>query len=155
MRNPIRHLLGLLAVAALFLGLTATVDARAAEEEGIPVAVKVMDVNGNPISTAVVRHPEEEERKPVNTVTGIWQGNVLFMPDGRMVNFEAGMELTFEVSAPGYILQTVRYVVRKRKNLIEVTLQAMELEEEGEEDMPIIGFGRDKPIGGIPAEGGE
>ena len=70
------------------------------------------------------------------------------MPDGSMLKFDKGMELTFEVSAPGYVTETVRYVVRKRKNLVPVVLQKMELELTEEEDMddPVIQFGRDKPI---------
>ncbi len=139
------------ALAALFVvALAGAPDALA--DEGIPVEVRVLDAAGKALPTAVVRHPDEQERHHVNTVTGSWVGSVLYMPDGSMVPFEKGAELTFEVSAPGHITQTVRYVVRKRKNVIEVVMQEMPQVEEEEEDMPIIGFGRDKPIGGMPVD---
>ena len=128
------------------LALLAADPAFAKEEDGINVQVQVLDPTGSPIPTAVVRHPDEAERHRVNTVTGIWEGNVLYLPDGSMIKFEKGMELAFEVSAPGYVTETVRYLVRKRKNLIQVSLEQMAEEEIEEEEMPIIGFGRDKPI---------
>lgn len=149
----IRRLLAPFAALVLLLGVVLAPDASAKDDDdGIPVEVRVMDPSGNPISTAVVRHPDEAERNRVNTVTGAWVGSILYLPDGSMIKFEKGMELTFEVSAPGYVTQTVRYVVRKRKNVIEVVLEPMPMEEEEEDEMPIIGFGRDKPIGGVPVD---
>jgi hypothetical protein len=143
----LRSTVSSLAAVALALALTGPSPAQAKDdEEGVPVEVRVLDNSGNPIATAVVRHPDEEERHRVNTVTGSWVGNILYMPDGTMITFEKGMELEFEVSAPGYITETVRYVVRSRKNLIEVMLDEMVVEEEESTDDPIIGFGRDKPI---------
>lgn len=149
----IRRLLAPLAGFALAVSLTLPAQAKE-DEEGIPVEVRVMDMQGNPISTAVVRHPQEEERHRVNTVTGSWVASILYMPDGSMLKFDKGMALEFEVSAPGYVTRTVPYIVRKRKNVIEVGLEEMQVEEEEEEDFPIIGFGRDKPIGGIPVDDG-
>lgn len=134
------------------LVLAAANPALAKDDDGIPVQVQVLDPTGAPIPTAVVRHPEEAERHRVNTVTGTWEGNVLYLPDGTMIKFEKGMELTFEISAPGFVTETVRYVVRKRKNLIQVNLEKMAEEEVEEIEMPVIGFGRDKPIGGLPVE---
>ena len=143
----VRPLSSMFLALAFVLGLSAASPASAKEEdEGVPVEVRVLDAEGNPIATAVVRHPMEAERHRVNTVTGSWVGSILYMPDGTMLKFEKGMELEFEVSAPGYITETVRYVMRSRKNLIEVTLDAMQVEEEEPMDEPIIGFGRDKPI---------
>jgi hypothetical protein len=143
----LRRLHPILVASVVALGLAAASPSSAKEDdEGIPVEVRVLDASGNPIATAVVRHPDEEERHRVNTVTGSWVGNILYMPDGTMLKFEKGMELVFEVSAPGFITETVRYVVRSRKNLIEVSLEAMPIDEEESTDDPIIGFGRDKPI---------
>jgi len=157
----IRRLIAPLVAVALLLGLVASPAARAGktEDDGIPVEVRVKDQSGNPIATAVVRNPKEEERHRVNTVTGSWVGSILYLPDGSMVKFDKGMEVTFEVSAPGYITETVHYVVRKRKNVIEVALQKMKLQDEdkdhaNDDQMPIIGFGRDKPIGGAPVDDG-
>ena len=41
--------------------------------------------------------------------------------------FEKGMELEFEVSAPGYENASIVYVVRKRKNLAQVYLKQRHL----------------------------
>jgi len=135
-----------LTAIALATSLAGTSAQAKEEDEGIPVEVRVLDNAGNPIPTAVVRHPDEAERHRVNTVTGSWVGSILYMPDGTMIKFEKGMELEFEVSAPGYVTETVRYLMRSRKNLVEVALEEMVVEEETEVDDPIIGFGRDKPI---------
>ena len=73
---------------------------------------------------------------------------MLYMPDGGEIVFQKGMELEFEVSAPGYQNMRVLYEVKKRKNLVEVTLQKMEIDQlmEDEDDDPVIQFGRDRPI---------
>lgn len=119
-----------------------------AQEEGIPVAVEVRDLDTKEIvKTAVVRHPEEAERHKVNTETGRWTEKVLYMSDGSELVFRKGMILTFEVSAPGYHNENVNYMVRKRKNVIPVSLRRMELSlEEDYENDPNINFGRDKPL---------
>ncbi|MBW1881230.1 MAG: hypothetical protein JRI25_14075 [Deltaproteobacteria bacterium] len=138
-------------IAIVGLAFSPVSDAKDSDD-GIPIEVRVMDPSQNPVATAVVRHPEEEERHRVNTVTGSWVGSILYLPDGSMLKFEKGMNVRFEISAPGYVTETVHYVVRKRKNVIEVMLEPMEVEEEIEEEMPIIGFGRDKPIGGLDVQ---
>jgi hypothetical protein len=122
--------------------------AHAGSEEGIPVTVRVIDAeSGQPIPTAVVRHPQEQDRHRVNTETGTWTNNVLYLPDGSEMFFTKGMQLEFEVSAPGYANQKVAYVVRKRKNVFDVPLtkMAIDMSEEDPEDI-MIQFGRDKPI---------
>jgi hypothetical protein len=119
-----------------------------AEDVGIPVTVMVIDAETQEaVRTAVVRHPAEQDRHRVNTETGAWSGSVLYLPNGDELVFEKGMELQFEVSAPGYQNTAVTYTVRKRKNVFEVPLQKMEvdLSEEDPEDI-VIQFGRDKPI---------
>ena len=142
-------------IASLFVlvvGSLAPVRALA-EDEGVPVEIRVLDTDGNPIPTAVVRHPQEEERHRVNTVTGTFKANVLYLPTGEELVFSKGMELELEISAPGYISETVRYIIRKRKNVIIVTLNAMDATEDLDElDDPVIQFGRDKPIDGLPVE---
>lgn len=130
--------------AALFAGPALAQD----EQIGVPVTVQVLDTSGQPVPTAVVRHPNEESRHRVNTETGKWTDSVLYLPNGDELVFEKGMELEFEISAPGYQNARVKYFVRKRKNLVPVVLQKMELEltEDEEIDDPVIQFGRDKPI---------
>lgn len=122
--------------------------AFAADDEGIPVTVEVMDEVGNPIPTAVVRHPEETFRHRVNAENGAWSNTSLWLPNGDELRFVKGMTVQFEVSAPGYNNRFVEYVVRKRKNVISVVLSKMELDlsEDDEMDDPVIQFGRDKPI---------
>ena len=119
-----------------------------ADDVGIEVTVHVTDVNGEPIKTAVVRHPSEQDRHRVNTETGKWKTSVLYLPNGDEIVFEKGMELEFEISAPGYNNARVSYIVRKRKNIVPAVLEKMdfELESEDELDDPVIQFGRDKPI---------
>ena len=136
-------------VAALVGGaLALATPAYAQDDEGVPVTVQVLDTEGNPVPTAVVRHPQEESRHRVNTETGKWTDSVLYLPNGDELVFEKGMELEFEISAPGYQNARVKYFVRKRKNLVPVVLQKMELDltEDEEMDDPVIQFGRDKPI---------
>jgi hypothetical protein len=141
----VRTLVSALLFAALGWG---TPDAKAADEVGVEVTVQVVDPAGVPVSTAVVRHPKEADRHRVNTETGRWVGQVLYMPDGGELVFQKGMELEFEVSAPGYQNMRVLYEVKKRKNLVEVVLQKMDVDQlmEDEDDDPVIQFGRDRPI---------
>ncbi len=120
----------------------------AAEEVGIPVTVHVTDIEGLPVATAVVRHPSEQDRHRVNTETGKWVASVLYLPNGDELVFIKGMELEFEISAPGYKNLRVTYFVRKRKNVVPVVLEKMEFDLDSEDDVddPVIQFGRDKPI---------
>lgn len=131
---------------ALMLGVLLTTQALAADDLGVPVSVTVLDVAGAPIPTASVRNPEEADRHSVNRETGTWTGNVLYLPDGSEIVFEAGLVLELEISAPGYISQKVTYQVRKRKNRVTVNLEEMDLTEDTDEPDIIIQPGRDKPI---------
>jgi hypothetical protein len=138
----------LLAAIMVWVAVDAGSQALAAEQEGIPVTVRVLDsTTGMAIPTAVVRHPSEQDRHRVNTESGSWTGEVMYMPDGSELFFTKGMTLEFEVSAPGYVNKRVSYVVRKRRNEVEVFLQkmAIDMSEEDPEDITIQ-FGRDKPI---------
>ena len=145
-----RAMMSLLVGASLLMLVGASllsVPAQAAEV-GIPVTVRVIDAeSGKPIETAVVRHPDEQERHRVNTETGQWTDSFLYMPDGSELIFDKGMQLEFEVSAPGYMNQRVTYTVRRRKNTFEVPLTKMEIDLTDEDpDDIVIQFGRDKPI---------
>ena len=153
-RPAATRLLSHLTAFAAVAGLAFTASTSIADDEGVPVEVRVLDPEGNPIPTAVVRHPQEEERHRVNTVTGSWKASVLYLPTGEDMRFEKGMELELEVSAPGWVSETVRYIVRKRKNVILVTLHPMESQDENADPMdePLIQFGRDRPIDGIPID---
>lgn len=120
---------------------------------GTPLTIQVLDEQGNPVSTAAIRNPQEQERYKVNAVTGSWTGSTLYLEGGNEVAFSPGMEVTFEISAPGYLSETVRYIMRKRKNLIVVTLSEMNVKDDLDKvEDPMISFGRDKPLDGTPAE---
>lgn len=141
------------AILGLSCLLTLTGCPKAGGGDGTPVTVQVLDESGDPVSTAVVRHPQEEERHHVNAITGSWTANTLYLPGGEPLEFEDGMELTFEVSAPGYLTETIRYIVRKRKNVIVVELSEMDIKEDLDQaEDPMIQFGRDRPIDGQPIE---
>ena len=69
------------------------------------------------------------------------------MKDGSELVFQKDLILSFEVSAPGYVNESVTYQVRKRKNVIQVFLKEMSFEEEVDEDeVPRPEFVRDRPL---------
>lgn len=138
----------LLVAAALVLSAPALAD-----DAGIPLTVRVLDAAGDPVLGAAVRSPVEEERHRVNSVTGSWTATALYPPDGDPLYFEKGLDLTFEISAPGYLSETVHYVMRRRRNTLDIQLVPMQLKGDLEKiEDPIIAFGRDTPIGGVPVE---
>ncbi|MCB9673873.1 MAG: hypothetical protein H6737_02090 [Alphaproteobacteria bacterium] len=133
-------------IPALFLALGLAAPAWASG--GTPVSIKVVDAGGEPIASAVVRHPEEKERHRVNMATGIWTGDAVYLADGTELLFERNLELTLEVSAPGYQNKRFSYIVKKRKNLAVVQLDKLDLEvqvSDEEESGPVIGFKHDNP----------
>jgi hypothetical protein len=144
-----RYLLAAFVVAAPTLSF-----AKKDEQQGVELVIQVVDRESlEPVKTAKVRNPQEKETQSVNSDTGEWRGRVLYLPDGTEVFFEAGMELTFEVSAPNYKLQKITYVMRKRKNRVVIPLEQMQISlDDLEDDEPVIQFGRDKPIGGRPID---
>jgi hypothetical protein len=117
------------------------------DEPGIPLTLKVVGVDGKVIPSAVIRHPEEQERHRVNSYDGTWTASWLIMPDGRELVFERDLLLEFEISAPGYLNKPVVYVMKRRKNSVEIALEKMDFSfEEDELDEPEISFGVDKPL---------
>lgn len=125
--------------------------AEAGANDPKELTVKVLDAEtGAPIPTAVVRHPDEADRHQVNAQTGEWTASVLYMPDGRELAFTKGTELVFEVSAPGYMNQKFVYVVKgRKKQALKIPMQKMDMDSllgGGEDEDPVIQFGRDKPI---------
>ena len=114
------------------------------EPAGVPVRVTVLDATGAPVSTAVVRHPKEADRHRVNAATGEWEASALYLPDGSGLPFVPGTTLEREVSAPGYLTRVVEHEIKKKKNRIDVVLEAIDLDapDDGE---PILEFDRDVP----------
>lgn len=142
--------LALAPLASALLLLAVAAPAQAAKDkltEGVPVKVTVLDEEGEPIPTAVIRHPDEADRHRVNSLTGSWEESKLYLPDGSELVFTPGMSIQLEVSAPGFLTQIIQYDIRKRKNVIEVALPALALDESGIEE-PLLQFGRDKPRDG-------
>ena len=130
---------------ALLLGLGAP--ARAAKDkyaDGVPVQVTVLDPEGEPIPTAVIRHPDEADRHRVNSVDGSWEASVLYMPDGTELRFAPRMTVELEISAPGFVTQVLSYQVRRRHNVVEVKLAPLVMDDTTLEE-PATGFGRDEP----------
>ena len=111
--------------------------------DGVPLKVFVLDQAGEPIPTAVVRHPDEADRKRVNAATGHWEGSVLYMEDGSELIFQPNMTIQLEVSAPGYLTKVISYDIKKRRNQFSVALDQLNLKAD-EFDEPIIQFGHDK-----------
>jgi hypothetical protein len=144
MRRSHRFFSSTVAAVLLAAGLSTPAFAKKDKDDGVSVRITVLDEAQNPIPTAVVRHPDEADRRRVNSVTGVWEDSILYLPDGSELRFVPGMTLQFEISAPGYITQVVQYDVRKRNNKVEIALKKMEIEEEEIEE-PLIQFGRDKP----------
>lgn len=122
--------------------------AQAQQADGIPITFRVLDIEGKPIPTAVIRHPDEMSRHRVNAETGEAPITELYMPDGSQVVFQKGDRIPFEVSAPGYNSVSYIYEVKKRRNLVIATLEKMNIDAllDDEGDDPVIQFGRDKPI---------
>ena len=128
-------------IGALFL----TFSAARAEQVGIPVTIQVTDVDGIPITTAIIRHVEEADRHRVNIETGRWTGRVLYLYNGDELVFKKDTELELTISAPGYSNASVNYVVKKRKNLVPVSLTKMRfaLNDDQGNYAPKIGFKHD------------
>ena len=144
-----------IAAFLLLSGLTVPVQshARNSDSKDVTVKVTVLDEAGHAVPTAVIRHPDEEVRHPVNIADGSWSESVLYLPDGQNLIFEQGMELEFEVSAPNHVTRHIIYVIEKKKNHLEVTLEKMDYSFDWElEDEPVIQFGRDRPLDGTPIE---
>lgn len=147
MKTPNNRWYSRAAGAVLGGGLLLAAPAFAADE-GIPVTIEVRDLaTDKVVPTAVIRHPKEAERHRVNVETGRWEESVLYMIDGEELLFQKGMDLTFEISAPGYKNHEMQVQVRKRRNLFVVHLEKMTLDlEEDFENEPSIQFDRDVPL---------
>ena len=130
-------------ISSLSLVLTLGCATTRSAGEGVPVKVFVRNEEGDPISTAVVRHPQEGERNRVNAATGHWEGSVLYLPDGSELIFEPNTTIELEISAPGYVTKRISYDIKKRRNQFPVALEPMSLKGTDFEE-PIIQFGRDK-----------
>ena len=124
---------------ALSMGCATTKSAG----EGVPIKIYVRDDKGEPIPSAVVRHPQEGDRHRVNAATGHWESSVLYLPDGSELHFKPNTSVSLEISAPGYETALINYDIKKRRNQFPVELKALDLKASDFEE-PIIQFGRDK-----------
>jgi hypothetical protein len=146
--------LGTLALSGAALAVVVLPGAALAKDptapSGTPVKVIVHDDAERPVPTAVVRHAQEADRHRVNSVDGSWEASVLYMPDGTELRFAPRMTVELEISAPGFVTQVLSYQVRRRKNVVEVSLVPLVMDDTTLEEPP-TGFGRDEPR--EPAEG--
>ena len=134
-------------LVCLFVLTVFTVSPTAqANDPGLPVVVQVVDSEGEPIRTAVIRNPLETDRHQVNRINGEWEATTLYLDGGAEIPFKRGMEVDFEVSAPGFQSTSVSMALKKRKNVYTVTLQQMKVTDGDDEvgDIPVA-FGRDIP----------
>lgn len=123
------------------------------EGEGVLIEITVLDKEDDaPIATAVVKHAKESDPSRVNQLSGKWQAKEVFNADGEEFPFLPGSTEQFSISAPGYMTRAVTYDVRRRANVIEVSLEKMFMEQEEIEDL-IIPFGRDQERDGGSAGG--
>ncbi len=120
--------------------------AFAGELDPVPVTIRVLDPEGKPIASATVRHPEEKVLHTVNVETGEWTESVLYLSNGKEIAFMKDATLELEISAVGYMSQNVRYLIRKRKNIIPVMLQPIPIEAVDDGSDVQINFRRDRPI---------
>ena len=119
----------------------------AGPDEGLQLAVTVLNSDGEPIPTATIRHPEEQDRHRVNAVTGTWEESELYMLDGSEFPFARGTLINLEISAPGYVNQPVSYKMRRWRNKLVVQLDELVVADDDIlEDSPMIQFARDRPI---------
>jgi hypothetical protein len=131
-------------IGVLLATLTFGAPASANEEDAKLITVRVLNETGEAIPNAWVRLPQTEGRRMVDEI-GRWQAKSLYELDGRERFFMTGMMLDFTISAPGYTSRSVTYEVRKRRNLITVSLAPMQhaiLDDENDQDLMIRWFQR-------------
>ena len=129
----------------LLASLAISSTASAGEEDDAKlITVRVLDGAGAPITNAWVRLPQTEGRRMVDEA-GRWQAKSIYELDGSERFFTKGMVLDLTISAPGYTSRSYAYEVAKRRNLITVTLEPMNLtilDEENDQDLMIRWFQR-------------
>ena len=138
---------GLLFSTVLLGTMAASEPAEAKKSKDLPVTIAVIDESGQPIASATIRAQQEAMNHNVNHETGRWTADSFYLADGSRVAFAPKQDLEFEITAPGYVSSQVQFRLRKRKNLITVTLRPLDLEADPEEiEDPIISFARSRPI---------
>ena len=82
-----------------------------------PQILTVVGTNeaGQPIPNAWVRVPGYEGRRDVEPETGVWETSTLYRNDGAAMIFTKGMDIEFNVTAPGFVPARVAYRVRPRR----------------------------------------
>ena len=66
----------------------------------------------------------------------------ILLDDGTQLHFTPGSALEFEVSAPGYVTQHIRYDVKRWRNNVQIKLQKMDISTDGIE-IPLVPMGGD------------
>jgi hypothetical protein len=131
-------------IVGFFIGLTNSAEAKKNNgDEGILIEITVLDAKTQePIPTAVVKHSKASQPSKVNSVTGTWSDSESIDRSGDIHKFLPGNTEEFSVSASGYMTYVATYDVRRRNNVIRITLEEMEIIAPNLDDT-IIPFGRD------------
>lgn len=128
----------------LTIGITGVAEAKKKNaDEGVLIEITVLDAETQePIPTAVVKHSKASQPSKVNSVTGTWSDSESIDRSGDIHKFFPGNTEEFSVSASGYMTYVATYDVRRRNNVIRITLEEMEIIAPNLDDT-IIPFGRD------------
>ena len=128
----------------VFIGITGVAEAKKKNaDEGVLIEITVLDAETQePIPTAVVKHSKASQPSKVNSVTGTWSDSESIDRSGDIHKFFPGNTEEFSISASGYMTYVATYDVRRRNNVIRITLEKMEIIAPNLDDT-IIPFGRD------------
>ena len=128
----------------VFIGITGVAEAKKRNaDEGVLIEITVLDAETQePIPTAVVKHSKASQPSKVNSVTGTWSDSESIDRSGDIHKFFPGNTEEFSISASGYMTYVATYDVRRRNNVIRITLEKMEIIAPNLDDT-IIPFGRD------------
>ncbi len=77
--------------------------------------VVLVDHEGQPIPTGILRFDDEGENHLVHTETGAWTGTTRYLPDGTEAYFLSGDRIQLLAFAPGYTVMRATMLVPKRK----------------------------------------
>lgn len=91
------------------------------------LTLTAVDAQGEPVSEAAVVFDLEDQRHPVNRVTGAWSSTALFQRDGTEVALAKGTALEGWVVAPGYEPSRFGLTISKRKQRLTVPLSTMDV----------------------------
>jgi len=92
------------------------------------LTIEVTNSEAQPVPTTLIMFEREQELHRVNKLTGTWEGEALYLPDGTDWVFAKGVSVNLLVTAPGYAVtrQTIE-LTKKRKNQAAVVIRPLDL----------------------------